>query len=86
MDSRPWPRDTSREAFERRSDALRLLGTEGRLTAGLALCDEVREGLLEAAKARHPGRPDEAVRQEVARLLLGKELFNRAFARAEEPG
>jgi hypothetical protein len=86
VESRPWSRDTDREAFTRRSEALRALGTEGRFAAGLALCDEVREGLLEAARARHPGRPDEAVRQEVARLLLGEELFNRAFARAEEPG
>jgi hypothetical protein len=85
VDSRPWSRDTDREAFERRSESLRALGTGGRFAAGLALCDEVREGLLEAARARHPGRPDEAVRREVARLLLGKELFNRAFGCAEQP-
>ena len=80
MDARPWSRDTSREAFERRMEALRALGTERRLAAGLALCDEVREGLVEAARARRPGRPDEAARMEVARLLLGSELFMRVYA------
>jgi hypothetical protein len=78
-DSRPWPRDTSREAFERRAEALRALGTARRLAAGLALCDEVRDGLLAAAKARRPGLSDEAVRRVVARELLGDELFARAF-------
>ncbi len=80
MDSIPWSRDTSREAFERRMEALRAMGTERRFAAGLALCDEVREGLLEAARARRPGQPDDAARREVARLLLGSELFARVFA------
>jgi hypothetical protein len=62
-----------------------MLGTEGRFTAGLALCDEVREGLLQAARVRHPGRPEDAVRREVARLLLGEELFDRALASVDQP-
>ena len=75
----PWPRDTSRDAFERRIEALRALGPSGRFAAGLALCDEVREGLVAAARARHPHESEEFIRREVARLLLGEELFARAF-------
>lgn len=81
MNTQPWPRDTSRDAFERRSDALRALGAERRLAAGLALCDEVRDGLFASVRARRPGQSDEDVRREVARLLLGDELFARAFLR-----
>jgi len=79
----PWPRDTSRDAFERRIEALRALGPSGRFAAGLALCDEVRDGLLAAVRARRPGQPDDAVRRDVARLLLGDELFARAFVGAD---
>lgn len=79
MDAQSWPRDTSREAFERRSEALRRLGMEGRLAAGLALCDEVRDGLFAAVKARGGNVSDEDVRRKVARLLLGGELFARVF-------
>ena len=78
--------DTSREAFERRSEALRGLGTEGRLAAGLALCDEVRDGLYDAVRARGGNQSDEDVRREVARLLLGRVLFVRVFARKDEAG
>jgi hypothetical protein len=81
MSTQPWSRDTSRDSFERRSDALRALGTSGRLAAGLALCDEVREGLFASVRARRPGQSDDDVRREVARLLLGDELFTRAFPR-----
>ena len=78
MESRYWSRDTSREAFERRMEILRALGPERRLAAGLALCDEVRNGLLAAARVRRPGQPEDAARRDVARLLLGEELFERA--------
>lgn len=79
MESRSWSRDTSHEAFERRVQALRALGPERRLAAGLALCDEVREGLVAALKARRPELTDQAVRREIARRLLGEALFQRAF-------
>ncbi len=79
MNSQPWPRDTSRDAFERRSDALRALGAAGRLAAGLALCDEVRNGLFASVRARRPGLSEDDVRREVARLLLGDDLYARAF-------
>lgn len=81
MSTQPWPRDTSRDSFERRSAALRALGTSGRLAAGLVLCDEVREGLFASVRARRPSQSDDEVRREVARMLLGDELFARAFSR-----
>ncbi|MBK9061910.1 MAG: hypothetical protein IPL89_01720 [Acidobacteria bacterium] len=78
----PWPRDTSRDAFERRIEALRALGPSGRFSAGLALCDEVREGLAATIRARRPGDSDDAVSREVARLLLGDALFEQVFRRS----
>jgi hypothetical protein len=55
---------------------------EQRVTIASELSDHVREIAQAGIRARHPDYDDEHVRLALYRMLLGDELFSRAWPRA----
>lgn len=77
------PLDTSPEAARIQVEAFRRMGPEGRALAALRHSDLMRELLAAGVRSRHPGYDNEQVEFAVKRLLLGPELFAKAFPGVE---
>lgn len=71
--------DTTPEALAVQFRILRRLGPAGRAAMMFDLCDNLR--LLVAAGVRHrnPQWDDRAVEREVTRLMIGDDLFRKAY-------
>ena len=75
------PRDTTRDAFLRQLEVLRRLGTEGRAAMTFELSDNVRSLVEAGVRHRHPHWDDQTVEREVIRLMIGDDLFRRAYGK-----
>jgi hypothetical protein len=73
------PADTSPEAHALQIEIYRRMGPEKRLALALRLSDEARAITRSGIRARHPEYSEEQVDQALRRLLLGDDLFQRAY-------
>jgi len=73
------PRDTSPDGHEAQLRAYRRLGPAGRARVAGKLSAETRELTRAGIRARHPEYGDEEVESALRRILLGDELFRRAW-------
>jgi len=71
--------DTSPEAERVQIEVLRRLGVDGRLRLTLDLCESMREVLRDGVRLRHPDYSPREVELGAIRLLLGEELFAKAY-------
>ena len=73
------PRDTSPDSHEAQLRAYRRLGPAGRARVAARLSADTRELARAGIRARHPEYRDEDVESALRRILLGDELFHRAW-------
>ena len=73
------PRDTSPDSHEAQLRAYRRLGSAGRARVAAKLSTDTRELARAGIRARHPEYRDEEVENALRRLVLGDELFHRAW-------
>jgi hypothetical protein len=73
------PRDTSSDSHEAQLRAYRQLGPSGRARVAARLSADTRELARAGIRSRHPEYRDEEVEIALRRLLLGDELFHRAW-------
>ncbi len=71
--------DTTVEADRAQVEALRRMGSAARLEAAFRLIELAREASLSGIRSRHPDYTAEQVRLAHARLVLGDDLFRRAW-------
>ena len=71
--------DTSPDALHAQLAAARRLGPEGRLRVAVELSEETRRIAIEGVMRRHPDYDEPRARREVARLLVGPVLAERAW-------
>ncbi len=72
--------DTSNAAATAQREALRRLGTSGRLEIGIRFSEEVRAVAIEATLRRHPEWTHEEAKRAVFRAIYGDELADRVYA------
>ena len=75
------PSDTTPESHAVQMAIYRRLGPEGRLALADRLSMDVRAFARSGIRARHPEYSDGEVEQALRRLLLGDDLFRRAWPR-----
>lgn len=73
------PRDTTPESHQAQLQAYRRLGAGGRARLAAQLSAATRELTRAGIRARHPAYSEEEVELAIRRLLLGDELFRRAW-------
>ena len=73
------PLDTTPEAARVQFRVLRRMGERGRVEAMFSLCESMRGMLETGVRHRHPDYDDERVRLAVIRIMLGEDLFRRAY-------
>jgi hypothetical protein len=73
------PKDTSLEALKVQHDALRRRGPDWRLQQAFLMSNSMRAISVEGVRARHPEYSEEQITLAVARILLGDELFRKAY-------
>ena len=73
------PRDTSPDSHQAQLRAYRRLGPAGRARVAGKLSADTRELTRAGIRARHPEYGDEEVESALRRILLGDELFCRAW-------
>ena len=71
--------DTDPEAAEVQLEVFRRMGQEGRSRAALEMSDDLRRMTEDGVRRRHPDYSDDEVRLAGIRILLGDELFFRAY-------
>jgi len=74
--------DTSAAAAAMQYEALRRMGSAGRTTAGARLSMAARATTFAAIRQRHPQYDDQTARWALFRVLLGDELFRKAWPAA----
>lgn len=73
--------DTSPEALAVQFRILRRMGPASRLAMTFELSDNLRSLVMAGVRHRHPQWDDRAVEREVIRLMIGDELFRRAYGK-----
>jgi hypothetical protein len=73
------PADTTPEAHAVQIAIYRRLGPDGRLALALRMSDDVRSITRSGIRGRHPEYTEEQVDQALRLLLLGDNLFQRAY-------
>ena len=76
--------DTTPEALAVQTQVLRRLGPAGRLAMTFDLCDNLRSLVEAGVRDRHADWDDRTVEREVIRLMIGDDLFQRAYGK--KPG
>lgn len=71
--------DTTPEALAVQFRILRRMGPAGRAAMMFDLCDNLRTLVEAGVRYRHPQWDDRAVEREVIRLMIGDDLFRRAY-------
>ena len=74
--------DTTSKADQIQLEALRRLGPEGRLRAGIDLTQTSRKLLCEGLRRRHPEYNERQIRMAYLQLVLPEELFLAAYPEA----
>ena len=74
--------DTSDAAYTAQVAAIRRLPPEERLRIGIDLSQATRRIALDGIRRRQPGIGDDDARYELARMLYGSDLADRAWKRA----
>lgn len=74
--------DTSAAAEAAQLAAYRRMSGDQRVTIASNLSEDVREIARAGIRARHPDYDEEHIRFALYRMLLGDELFGRAWPRA----
>src|SRR5205814_1163348 len=77
------PADTTPEAWRVQLEIYRRMSPSKRLELALRMSDSVREIAVAGMRARHPEYNERQVQLAVNRLLLGDELFRKAFPGVE---
>jgi len=75
-------RDTTREAEQIQIQALRRMGPEGRLRAGISLARASRDLLLVGLRKRHPEFDEDQIKMAYLELVLPRDLFLVAYPEA----
>jgi len=73
--------DTSAEALAVQFQVLRRIGPAGRLGMMFELSDNLRSLAEAGVRHRHPEWDDRTVEREVIRLMIGDDLFRRAYGK-----
>ena len=73
------PRDTTLESHEAQLQAYRRLGAAGRVRLAARLSSDTRELTRAGIRARHSDYSEEDVEHALRRILLGDDLFRRAW-------
>jgi hypothetical protein len=73
------PRDTTLESHEAQLQAYRRLGAAGRARLAARLSSDTRELTRAGIRARHNDYTEEDVELALRRILLGDDLFRRAW-------
>jgi hypothetical protein len=71
--------DTTPEALAVQFRILRRMGPAGRAAMMFDLCDNLRTLVAAGVRHRHPQWDDRAVEREVIRLMIGDDLFRKAY-------
>lgn len=71
--------DTTPEALAVQFQILRRMGPAGRAAMMFDLCDNLRTLVAAGVRHRHPQWDDRAVEREVIRLMIGDDLFRKAY-------
>ena len=74
-----FPQDTSPDAVVRQFDILKKMGIDGRARLAVELSDNLRDVALSGIKQRHPKYSKQQLQKEYFKLILDKELFQKAF-------
>ena len=80
------PADTSPEAWSVWLDLVRRMTPEEKLRRTFALSAMVRRGMAEGVRQRYPQASEEEVFLRTSKLILGDELFERAYGQALTDG
>ncbi len=72
-------RDTTAEAQAKEFEILRRIGPAGRLAMAFELSDNLRSLVEAGVRYRHPEWDDRSVECEVMRLMIGDDLFRKAY-------
>jgi len=73
------PSDTTIEAARKQFEILRRLGPEVRAKMAFELSDNLRSLVEAGVRQRHPDYDEQKIKQEVLRLMIGEELFQRVI-------
>ena len=73
--------DTTPEALAKQFDILRRMGPAGRAAMTFELSDNLRSLVEAGVRHRHPQWDDQMVEREVVRLMIGDDLFQRAYGK-----
>lgn len=74
-----FPPDTTLEAARIQFSIYRSLGTEGRAKMTLELSDNLRRLIETGVRSRHPEYDEKQVHLAVIKLMVGDELFAKAY-------
>ena len=77
--SNAFAQDTSPDAAQRQFDVLKKMGTDGRAKLTVELSDNLREVAMSGIKQRHPEYSKQQVQKAYFKLILDRELFQKAF-------
>jgi hypothetical protein len=76
------PRDTSPAAHEAQMECYRRMTPAARIAAAVEMSEDVRAIAAAGIRARHPSYTPGDVRHALHRLILGDDLFRRAWPHA----
>ena len=77
------PADTTPEAARVQLEIFRRMNPSRRLELACEMSDTIRKVSADGVRSRHPEYTEEQVNLAVARLMLGAELFSKAFPGVE---
>ena len=75
--------DTTPEAMAKQDEVLRRMGLTGRAAMTFDLSDTLRQVVEAGVRHRHADWDRRSVEREVLRLMIGDDLFRRAFGEAQ---
>ena len=75
--------DTTPEAMAKQVEVLRRIGLTGRAAMTFELSDNLRSIVEAGVRYRHADWNSRAVEREVLRLMIGDDLFRRAFVKGQ---
>ena len=75
--------DTTFEAACRQNEVLRRIGIASRAAMTFELSDNLRRIVEDGVRDRHPDWDEQAIRLERIRLMLGDDLFRRAYGKRD---